>query len=324
MTVRFYSSSDVGAPALRGNTPGDLINLLDKCLVTGYGAKAGAGWTKPFTGTNVAAFRQGAGSNGMYLRVDDTSTAAGYRFASVAGYETMTDVDTGAPTPFPTPSQVGATTQLRWFTNYSGSTVANPRPWVLIADEMFFYVMWKNYPEQVDGSTFYYNECYWFGDIIPFKPGDGTATVISGSLSTQGGSSTSAPFIGDAINGVMSASGVYMSIARSFTDVGGPVWVGHHGDHVKGNSIYGSGNLSYPHAPDGALYLNPIYVHEPQTSPYNVRGKMPGLWQPLHYSGVIGQHNTFEGQGDLLGKTFFGRRHSQATVAFEISDTWDR
>ena len=43
MTVRIYSSSDAGAPVLRGNTPGDLINLLEKCLVTGYGSKAGAG-----------------------------------------------------------------------------------------------------------------------------------------------------------------------------------------------------------------------------------------------------------------------------------------
>lgn len=321
MTVRFYSSSDVGAPALRGNTPGDLINLLDKCLVTGYGSKAGAGWTKPFTGTNIAAFRQGAGSNGMYLRVDDTSTTAGHRWATVLGYETMTDVNTGSPTSFPTPAQ--SSVGLRWHTNYSGSTVANPRPWVLIADEMFFYIMWKSYPEQADGNTFYYNECYMFGDIIPFKPGDATATVITGSVTGNGNSSENNPFQGAAISGTVPGSN-RMYVARSFTDVGGPVELGWHGDHVKGSSVWGNGNLSYPHSPDGALYLNPIYAHEPQTSPYNVRGKMPGMWQPLHYTGVIGQHMTFEGQGDLLGKTFFGRRHYQTTVAFEISDTWDR
>ena len=105
MTVRFYSSSDAGAPAVRGNTPGDIINLLTKCLVDGYGAKAGAGWTKPYTGTNVAAFRQGAGSNGMYLRIDDTSTEAGNRNARIVGYETMSDVNTGAPQSFPTAAQ---------------------------------------------------------------------------------------------------------------------------------------------------------------------------------------------------------------------------
>lgn len=322
MTVRFYSSSDVGAPALRGNTPGDLINLLDKCLVTGYGSKAGAGWTKPFTGTNVAAFRQGAGSNGMYLRVDDTSTAAGHRFANVVGYETMTDVNTGAPSPFPTAAQVGVNTQLRWFTNWNASTVANPRPWIVIADEMFVYVMWKNYPEAGDANL-HHNCCYMFGDIIPFKPGDATATIITGSQSTQGESTTNDPFMGQAISSPMQSNN-YMYIARSFTDVGGPVPVGIHGDHVKGSTIFGNGFLSYPHAPDGALYLNPIYVHEPNISPYNVRGKLPGMWQSLHGQGALVQHQTFEGQGDLVGKTFFARRHYQATVAFEISDTWDR
>lgn len=105
MTMRVYRSSDASAPALRGNTPGDLINVLDKCLVTGYGSLAGAGWTKPFTGTNLAVFRQGAGSNGMYLRVDDTSSAAGSRSARVVGYEVMSDVNNGTPQSFPTAVQ---------------------------------------------------------------------------------------------------------------------------------------------------------------------------------------------------------------------------
>lgn len=321
MTVRIYTSSDAGAPVLRGNTPGDLINLLTKCLVDGYGSKVGAGWTKPYTGTNVAAFRQGAGSNGMYLRIDDTSTATSQRGARVVGYEAMTDVNTGTPTSFPTPTQYSG--GVYWYTHFSSGSVANPRPWRVVADEMFFYLMLSTYPENND-LNFYYNETYMFGDIIPFKPGDTTHTILIGTARTSSNSSEGAPWEGNIISSAMSSAGYSMSMARSFTNLGGPIWAGWHSDHVKGSPSWGNGFLSYPHSVDGGLYLNPVYVHEPQVSPYNVRGRVPGLWTPLHYSGILSQYQTFEGQGDLAGRTFMARRHGSNTVCIEISDTWDR
>lgn len=320
MTVRVYSSSDAGAPALRGNTPGDLINLLEKCLVTGYGSKAGAGWTKPYTGTNVAAFRQGAGSNGMFLRVDDTSTATSNRSAKVKGYEAMTDVDTGTPISFPTPTQ--SADGLYWFTHHGSGSVANPRPWRLIADEMFFYFMLSTYPESSNDTN--YNECYAFGDIIPYKPGDTTHTVLLGSRSATGpNTSDYYPWYGVGINETL-VTRYALVAARSYTNLGGPIYLGWHSDHTKGSTTWGSGRLSYPHGPDGGLYLAPVWVHEAHVSPYNVRGLMPGLWVPCHAEGILSQYQTFDGQGELAGKQFMARRHYGATVCFEISDTWGR
>ncbi|WRQ05418.1 tail assembly protein [Xanthomonas phage AhaSv] len=322
MTVRIYSSSDAGAPVLRGNTPGDLINLLEKCLVTGYGSKAGAGWTKPYTGTNVAAFQQGAGSNGMFLRIDDTSTATSYRSAKVKGYEAMTDVNTGTPTSFPTPTQNAD--GAYWFTHYSSGSVANPRPWRIVADEMFFYFMLSTYPEYND-SNYYYNECYAFGDIIPYKPGDTTHTVLLGSWNVSSpNSSESYPWQGVSISSYMGSNRYVLMAARSYTNLGGPIFLGWHSDHTKGSSTWGSGNLMYPHGPDGGLYLAPVWVHEAHVSPYSVRGIMPGLWVPCHMDGVFSQYQTFNGQGELAGKQFMARRHYNAAVCFEISDTWGR
>ena len=54
MTVRIYKSTDSGAPTLTGQAF-SLISLLLACLVDGYGSKAAAGWTKPYTGTNLAS-----------------------------------------------------------------------------------------------------------------------------------------------------------------------------------------------------------------------------------------------------------------------------
>jgi hypothetical protein len=45
MTVRLYSSLDVGAPVLN-EASNTLVAVLDACLVNGYGAKASSGWTK--------------------------------------------------------------------------------------------------------------------------------------------------------------------------------------------------------------------------------------------------------------------------------------
>jgi hypothetical protein len=322
MTVRVYSSSDASAPVLRGNTPGDLINLLDKCLVTGYGSKTAAGWTKPYTGTNVAAFRQGAGSNSMYLRVDDTSTAATNRSAKVVGYETMTDVNTGSPSAFPTAAQKSG--GLSWYTHASSGSVANPRPWVLIADEMFFWLLVSTYPERTNDT--WYNELYAFGDILPYKSGDTTHTVILGPVSdTSPNSSESNPLSGQAISSAFSGGRYGLFVARSFTNFGGPLAVGWHADAVKANnSSWGSGYLSYPHGPDGGLYLSPVWVHEPQASPYAVRGIIPGLWVPCHDAGNLTNGNTFNGQGELLGKTFYVRKHYLNGVCMEISDTWGR
>ncbi len=96
-----YFSSEPGAPQLTGQV-GDLIPLLDAVLVNGYGGKPPSGWSRPFSGTNKAAYRQAPkeGRPQMYLRIDDSSSGE-YAFAN--GYQDMTDVDTGT-LQFPDPS----------------------------------------------------------------------------------------------------------------------------------------------------------------------------------------------------------------------------
>ena len=65
-----------------------------------------AGWTKPFVGTNKAAFKQGTGANDFYVRIlDDGSGTGGAKEALARGFETMSDVDTGTGD-FPTVAQV--------------------------------------------------------------------------------------------------------------------------------------------------------------------------------------------------------------------------
>lgn len=332
MPVRVYSSIDAGAPALRGNTPGDLINLLKKCLVDGYGSKVGAGWTQAFVnGANtIAAFKQGAGSNGMYLRVDDTQllAAQGYRAARVVGYETMSDINTGLPSSFPSNVQLAG--GLYWFTLYSNSGAwtarDQARPWVVIADEAFFVLYLKNSPTDDSGNSIGgYREYYFFGDYISYKSGDSYNTVISGQTTSSGANATSSqpnPFYSSRST-MVSASDNFFS-ARDLAAANSSASYGHHIDYAKnGGPGWGgeTGAIAYPNPADGAAYLSRIWVHQPGNSPI-LRGHLPGHWSFCHKVTGVDTGDTFNGQGELAGRVLTLVRLADRVIAVDTTDTW--
>ena len=154
MTVTVYKSTDASAPVLTPQ-PGSVIALLDACLVNGYGAKSAAGWTKPFSGTNAACYKQGSGNN-MYLQVDNTvGTNAGVR-----GYETMAGVSTGTGA-FP---QVASTPVLGWWVHSAVNATATD--WIIVATSAAFYI-WMNYGQTA--SVFTNSQLYFFGDIVSYR-----------------------------------------------------------------------------------------------------------------------------------------------------------
>lgn len=53
-----YTWQDAGAPVCQANMT-SFIALIKACLVTGYGAKSGAGWTIPFEDANSFVLKQG-------------------------------------------------------------------------------------------------------------------------------------------------------------------------------------------------------------------------------------------------------------------------
>jgi hypothetical protein len=132
-----YKSIDAGAVSsglVCNGTPGSLIAILDAVLVNGYPGKSAAGWTKEYSGTNLAAYRMGTGSTSvrMYLRVDDSGSTS----ARIRGYVSMTDVDTGVE-PFPTNAQFNGGV-YSWKSDTADSVA---RPWVVIATPTAFYFL---------------------------------------------------------------------------------------------------------------------------------------------------------------------------------------
>ena len=91
----------------------------------------------------------------------------------------------------------------------------------------------------------------------------------------------------------------------------------------------GYGGLPYPHPVDGGLYMSPVGVAEGvgAASQAVLRGVMRGIWNPLH-NVPLNQGDIFQGNGDLLGKTFLtlwgcGSQPTLAEAMIDISLTWE-
>lgn len=354
MSVFTYRSTDFGAPALQ-NVANRFVEILDACLVTGYGSlsltsltrsgslvtaitstnhgystlfpahltisgsldpayngsflctitgansftynisgnpnspasgvlsvkRSPAGWTKPFVGTNAAAFKQPEGSNGFYLYVQDDGSTYGFVYR---GYETMSDISTGT-NPFPTVAQ-----------SSSPNVIRSAASWTLITNGKMLY-FFMDTPWRVSMA---------FGDITSFKIGDLYHTILVEGSSSEYLSRTDANY-----------SSRYL--ARAYTQIAGSILAAFTSDRIcHTNSGYNSGYV-FPEPVTGGLLLAPIYVSEVSGAR---RGVLPGCWCVLHNIGSFSNGDTIYGSGELAGKLFMICYSGNGCLAMEVSDTW--
>lgn len=291
-----YSSTDPGAPQLSG-TVGSLISVLRAVLVTGYGtapnAKAGAGWTEEFTGANVVAFRNSpVTGTGYRLRVlDDGSAAAGGgpRSATLRGYESMSDVDTGL-NPVPTAAQLA--NGLLWVKSTTADT--GNRGWFAFANERWVYLF-----VDVNGISTYEPVPYFVGDLNSAKAGDNHCFVVSGTDDTSYAGNTS-DFQRSRLFGFQSkgsSNGWWGSAVSAAIGCG---YVARAQDQVIGatpiicdapsnagstSAVYGSSENkgeNYPSVINNGLLYEEALVRETGF----IRGVLPGVFVPLHPGGM--------------------------------------
>jgi hypothetical protein len=272
---------------------------------------AGAGWTKPYSGTNLAAFRQGGG-NQRYLRIDDTTTIT----CRVVGYESMSDVNTGTG-PFPTAAQF---TGGLYFQKSQTADATNAREWIIIADDRQFF-LWVNWDSTTShGGT----PLVTFGDFVSYKSGDAYNTHLLANIS-----GAIAGFRFSYINAQVQTADTGHYVPRSYTQIGTSMPCARVSDYSKGNAQLNMGaatatGLPYPHPVDGGLWMAPVWIAETATTALQsvVRGVMNGVWNPLHAK-PFNTGDTFQGTGDLSGKTFFVLNcQLSAEVIIEIPLTW--
>jgi hypothetical protein len=321
MGVTIYRSTDVSAPVLSGTT-GTLIAVLDACLVNGYGSKPAAGWTKAFSGTNLAAYKMG-GSIGHYLRVDDSGPGAGGPIeARVRGFVTMSDVNTGTG-PFPTVSQ--KTNGL--FVRKSATSDSTPRPWLVVADNKTFY-MWVLTGDATD------RQYGWsFGEFFSLVPTDPMRSIII-ARDTENSSTLSSTVDGLGF-GVFGLGSLDSNIVGSYVagtvngDVSSTAYA-RLGDAglITSPSVSGgayTGSIQFPNAVNGLLYVSPIRL-KLGSSNSQIRGRLRGLWHWGHPFANAVNNMQFAGIETLAGRQFMIVKGDSSSVTLwvvEISNTWD-
>ena len=247
---------------------------------------APAGWAKVFSGTNLAVYQSlDPISTKMFLRVDDTGTTS----CRVRGYETMTDVSTGAG-PFPTDAQISGG---GWLVKSSAAGAAVVK-YALIADArsvLLNYVPYNgSYPTSVAGGTVF------FGDIIAHKPsGDKYAFTLGTATSAGAGNA-----LGTCDQGQQASQYYPRSHLATGSSVVETVRALSGGQSISGMDAT---NGAFPGAIDGSLSLAAIGTSSTLNAP--LRGKLPGIYQVLHSNvgAAIAPMSIVKGTGALAGRS---------------------
>lgn len=270
---------------------------------------AGAGWTNPFSATNVEVFRNGAGSSQLHLRV--AHTAAGP--ARVVGYESMTDVNTGTAA-FPTEAQIAGGLYMVG----SSTSDSTARPWLLVATEKAFH-LWCGYDRTTaQGLVSAGIELmYFFGDIRSNRPGDQFNCLIMAHTNSASNSGAYAS-CGSGLSSVLGGHYLARGVAQTGASVQATKATN---SHLSSVVAIGGGGMAYPDPASGGMTLTEVMVMDSSA----LRGVVPGLWGPMHnLPGSPG--DTFSGRGSLSGKSFIlldsESGGSRARIALETSDTW--
>lgn len=318
MTVTLYKSTDGSAPVLTGQA-GSLITVLDAVLVHGYGAKPAAGWTKAFSGTNGADYRQGSGSSQFYLDVNDNGPSAGTgKEARIKGYESMSAYQTGSNL-FPTAVQMAS----GLFVRKSNTADATARAWSIAADERTFYM----FVLTGDAANIYL--AWGFGEFYSYKAGDGYRCMIIARDTENSATTNNTVERMDIQNAVITSTIGGHYLARDDLANVGAIAFGKQGDIgvTPGNTLQNfSGTINWYNRPDGnLLYLFPVRLH--YGNPALVRGRLRGFWHFGHAITNVNDGDTFTGAsgGDLNGRSFLVIKGggNGGVYIVETSDTWE-
>jgi hypothetical protein len=316
MPVTAYKSTDASAPQLDGSTNGTLVSVLDACLVNGYGAKAAAGWTKAFSGTNQAVYRMNAVSGaGHYLHVNDSSpnTSAVGREARARGWVTSTGLGTGTEA-FPTVAQIADTAGPMIRKSVSADAVA--RAWRVYADDRTFYLFTKS----GDFGNIGWNG-YGFGEFFSLQGiADLYRTMLMGRIVSAGaGQALDSSENMDLFSAPATALAGHYTPRTWNNDLAGAVQFGKHGNSSHNASLMAGVN-AFPNW-DGSAMVSLIWATIGIGGQAQTLGRLRGLGHLLHLPSAVNDLD----QVIVGAKTYELLKGAKGTsvYAVEISNTWE-
>jgi hypothetical protein len=297
MAWTIYRSTDTDAPVLTGEV-GKLVDLLDDCLVNGYGAKAAAGWSKVYSGTNKAVYRPGVAARARpFIRIDDNSPDSHAGYCRLSAFEDMQDVDTGdaewtyfASSPY-------------FYPRKSTTADSTARPWIVAADDRTCLLLINN---GFSGSRYHGT---YIGEFFSHVPSDSYQACVIGRRNF----STAAPSTAYSVDNFgWSESQLSTADSNMGTYPGGVIMRDYDGtpDLASCSTIahgaarlFGVGLLSGTNPADGELWFTdmPLITNRGAVC---LRGKLRGCWLGLWTQEFFAGGDIFSGTGEMAGKSF--------------------
>lgn len=273
------------------------------------------GWSIAFgPTTNQADYQQGGG-NQFYLDVNDNAPGAGTgKEARAFGFEAMSALGVGTGQ-YPTTVQRPAGIIPR----KSATADATTRTWLLIADDRTLHL----FVLTTDGAGTYYT--FSWGDFYSEVLNDSFRTQIIGRH-TENDSGSGGENFGTVETACNQAVRTGHYVVRAYTGLGSSVQNLKITDSSKSNGANGLfGVVPFLNGPNGGLYLVPITLCESS----HLRGRLRGVWAPMHAVASYNDGDTFNGNNQLAGRTFLVVKNvllitgTAGAAVLETSDTWD-
>ena len=334
ISVKVYRSTDTGAPTLP-STASSLINVLDACLVNGFGSVT---LNSLVVSSNVATGTVStghgftlAGSTGPVIRVAGAAPSGlngDSRIASIPNATTFTFATTGISDQTATGTVTAKRAPAGFAKTYSGTNkavyrsddIAGTRIPLQINDSSGNYFTASMYESMTDVDTgtngvsvggYKDTSNHWVivADSIAFylfvksAYSDWRSHVYFGDIINYKPSDQyHCALIGCPVGGYTSRlidlndlNDSYL--CRNYTQFGSAVSMQRRSHTISGSRIGSAGN-SYPSAIDDSFHAWPIEVWEASGS----RGLMPGMWNPLHSNSGPSQFSVIDGVPQLLGR----------------------
>jgi hypothetical protein len=241
LPVTVYRWDDVGAPQLTTPNPSEIINILQKCLVDGYGSKAPLGWTKEFEDVpnSKVAFRNSPveGSGGYFQIWSHNSTNDPNTLMRIVSASSMSDLDLFFKKGYISAIHAYNSSIDRWA--LIGTTRA------------FYFIVSSN--SVTGGNNANYDNMAYIGDFDPFIPTDSNTFIAIGNTGNDGDFlSTSQSSWSYNFNNVFRSSGTTSSAARSSFPLSGTDG----SSTVVDYGIYLSNNIFYTNPLQGVTDVN--------------------------------------------------------------------
>lgn len=313
MAYKVYSYGDVGAPAVLLPASGgmasrtEMIQILDACLVNGYGSKAAAGWTKPFTSDASNDLYLSASSSGYAVRVgEDTTAQRGLPFQPVMNPDSLT-------TSGNEPVKV----------SLSNNTAVGGGAWTIFADDKSF-IIWVRQVNLIS-SSYAGGKFYYFGEITPKNAGEIICMSMGSNNPTTTPNALSGPFDSTNWGGLNGSSGVYKFILTgdvSTTD--GAIKAGGPFSSSYSSNIQAIGKQGFNSTIESKIIMSPFYVIL-NTSKL-LLGSLKNVWCPeiLAYNNffrddtfTVGDRKFYVMQYDVIASTTNPSGHSILFIEVE-------